>query len=708
MSFHKDVPLVQTSGDTYYPRTTEESVWGADGERLDNKLNAYKSSIQNMEKLQTAGGTSTAITLTGVKLESGFTITFIVRNNNNGNPTTINGKYLYKHGTTTSPKLVAGKAVTIWYNGTHFFIKASAEGNAIADNVLAGKTFSNDDDTGLVGTMATNISVDASKASLNGATLTAGDMFTTYSSNSMVGAFDFTLPTGYYKGPKRLHIPELLATNIKAGTKVGNQNGANGFVTGTFTSDANATAGNILNGKTAYVNGAKVTGNIPSKAAATFTPSTSNQTISAGQYLSGAQTILGDADLISANILSGKNIFGIPGKSTVVDVSDTTILSNAEVLSPRYFYGTNGAKYQGTMPSKAAATITPSTSNQTISAGQYLSGTQTIAGDADLIPANILSGKNIFGVAGTLEENNPIGKIWSSLITTPISGTNYSVQAIANVNGIAIAVGSGGMIARSTDNGASWGSLITNPFGTNFIYAIANVNGIAIAVGNDGKIARSTDNGASWGSLITNPFGTSFIRAIANVNGVAIAGGLGGKIACSTNNGASWGSLITNPFNTSNSIRAIANVNGVAIAGGDDGEIARSTDNGASWSLLITNPFGTSNIEAIANVNGIAIAVGSGGKIARSTNNGASWGSLITNPFGTSIIQTIANVNGIAIAVGSGGMIARSTDNGASWGSLITNPFGTSDIRAIANVNGVAIAGGASSSGGRVARSTGN
>ena len=112
-----------------------------------------------MEKLQTAGGTSTAITLTGVKLESGFTVTFIVKTNNNGNPTTINGKYLYKHGTTTSPKLVVGKAVTIWYNGTHFFIKASAEGNAIADNVLAGKTFSNDDDTGLVGTMADNSAV---------------------------------------------------------------------------------------------------------------------------------------------------------------------------------------------------------------------------------------------------------------------------------------------------------------------------------------------------------------------------------------------------------------------------------------------------------------------------------------------------------------------------------------------------------------------
>ncbi len=34
-----------------------------------------------------------------------------------------------------------------------FFIKASAEGNAVAKDVLAGKIFSNDDDTGLVGTL---------------------------------------------------------------------------------------------------------------------------------------------------------------------------------------------------------------------------------------------------------------------------------------------------------------------------------------------------------------------------------------------------------------------------------------------------------------------------------------------------------------------------------------------------------------------------
>jgi len=82
------------------------------------------------------------------------------------------------------------------------------------------------------------------------------------------------------------------------------------------TTDADAVASNILNGKTAYINGEKITGNMPTQAAQTITPGTTSQTITAGKYLTGAQTIAGDSNLVAENIAEGITIFGVVGTHT--------------------------------------------------------------------------------------------------------------------------------------------------------------------------------------------------------------------------------------------------------------------------------------------------------------------------------------------------------------------------------------------------------
>lgn len=76
------------------------------------------------------------------------------------------------------------------------------------------------------------------------------------------------------------------------------------------TSDATMNASQGLAGATFYANGEKKTGNIPSKAAATITPTSADQTIAASQYLSGAQTIEGIVctNLTAANIASGVTV----------------------------------------------------------------------------------------------------------------------------------------------------------------------------------------------------------------------------------------------------------------------------------------------------------------------------------------------------------------------------------------------------------------
>ena len=105
-----------------------------------------------------------------------------------------------------------------------------------------------------------------------------------------------------------------------------------------ITGDATATAANILSGKTAYVKGKKLTGTIPSKAAQIYTPGTVNQIIDAGQYLAGAQTIQGDANLVAENIVSGKTIFGINGSAAGADQDFKLIhaLGNVDVPNLQY------------------------------------------------------------------------------------------------------------------------------------------------------------------------------------------------------------------------------------------------------------------------------------------------------------------------------------------------------------------------------------
>lgn len=90
------------------------------------------------------------------------------------------------------------------------------------------------------------------------------------------------------------------------------------------------------------------------------------------------------------------------GTAEFYDVSDATLDNANKMLSGVTAYGGNGTKYTGNISSKSAQTYTPNTSDQTIQSGQYLSGAQTIKGDANLVASNIAKNVSIFGVTGTL------------------------------------------------------------------------------------------------------------------------------------------------------------------------------------------------------------------------------------------------------------------------------------------------------------------
>ena len=125
----------------------------------------------------------------------------------------------------------------------------------------------------------------------------------------------------------------------------------------------------------------------------------------------------------------------VPTPAPTLQSKSATPTESSQTISPDAGYdglssvsvGAISSTYVGSdVPTKAAATITPGTSNQTIASGTYLTGTQTISGDANLVAANIANGITIFGVTGTHQGGGSAKNVQVEHGTKRVAATAYT------------------------------------------------------------------------------------------------------------------------------------------------------------------------------------------------------------------------------------------------------------------------------------------
>jgi hypothetical protein len=139
------------------------------------------------------------------------------------------------------------------------------QGNAVESLVLSGTTFSNADGVLRTGTMPNKSGNTTNLSTLNDGTGAKQSYISaiTDGGTDLSMSLDIFPPQGYYDGSTAklsTRFWGVAPENVAAGQKIGWNDGT--ALVGTYTSDANAAAGDIASGKTAFVNGIKVTGNV--------------------------------------------------------------------------------------------------------------------------------------------------------------------------------------------------------------------------------------------------------------------------------------------------------------------------------------------------------------------------------------------------------------------------------------------------------------
>ena len=295
-------------------------------------------------------------------------------------------------------------------------VNASVFGDAAASNVLKGKTFTSAAGLAVAGTHV------CKQPKLQTKSVTPS------------AAAQTVQPDAGYDGLSSVAVSgdsNLTPANIRKDVSVFGVTGTLDTPSGGIdTSDATATAKDIAQGKTAYVNGEKVTGEIGMASNIANAHATVKQIRRTPMVGSSYYEIEMQATGTTAPS-GGKYIFDGESVKLSLDV-DSSKFGNAaaeNVLKGKTFTSSAGLAVAGThvckQPKLQTKSVTPSAAAQTVTPDSGYDGLSSVAvsGDANLTAGNIKKGVNIFGVAGTHE--CPAPKLHEKQITPSAAAKTY-------------------------------------------------------------------------------------------------------------------------------------------------------------------------------------------------------------------------------------------------------------------------------------------
>jgi|GEM_PF-347212 len=165
-------------------------------------------------------------------------------------------------------------------------------------------------------------------------------------------------------------------------------------------------------------------------------------------------------------------------------------------------------------------------------------------------------------------------------VNTGISESLFDVYFYKN-SPVGIAVGSGGVILRTENNGYAW-SRINSPVNVLLYKVFFNSANNGYIVGWNGVVLNTKDKGKTWSKL--NQVSDKYLRGVYFIdNETGIVAGGGGEIYRTDNGGEDWELVKSGVISGLYSVWFFNNKSGIIL--GSKGEILTSQDAGKSWKV---------------------------------------------------------------------------------------------------------------------------